>query len=83
MERSGVVVISEAFDPGWRASLDGARAPVYAADLGLMAVPVPTGEHCVVLSYRPRSWPFALLLSAVGVLVVIALLVRRRPQNTT
>ena len=83
MERSGVVVISEAFDPGWRASLDGARAPVYPADLALMAVPVPTGEHRVVLSYRPRSWPFALLLSAVGVLVVIALLVRRRPQNTT
>ena len=83
MERAGIVVVSEAFDPGWRAWLDDSPGPVYPADLALMAVAVPGGEHRVVLTYRPRSWPLAVLLSALGLIVLVALLVRRRAQNTT
>lgn len=83
MERAGIVVVSEAFDPGWRAWLDGSPGPVYPADLALMAVAVPGGEHRVVLTYRPRSWPLAVLLSALGLIVLVVLLVRRRAQNTT
>ncbi|HRA19962.1 MAG TPA: hypothetical protein PLZ56_05930, partial [Anaerolineae bacterium] len=37
----GWLVFSEVHDPGWRAWVDGAPAPVLRADLALVAVPVP------------------------------------------
>ncbi|MBK7781139.1 MAG: hypothetical protein IPJ58_10315 [Ardenticatenia bacterium] len=53
----GWLVFSEVHDPGWRAWLDGAPAPVLRADLALVAVPVPAGEHEVLLRYTaPWVW---------------------------
>ena len=78
MDRPGVVVVSEAYDPGWRARVDGRDQAVYPCDLALMAVEVPAGSHTVVLRYRPPSWPLALTLSGAGVLVAIAGLVSGR-----
>ncbi len=53
----GWLVFSEVHDPGWRAWVDGAPAPVLRADLALVAVPVPAGEHEVLLRYTaPWVW---------------------------
>ena len=53
----GWLVFSEVHDPGWRAWVDGSAAPVLRADLALVAVPVPAGEHEVLLRYTaPWVW---------------------------
>ena len=53
----GWLVFSEVYDPGWRAWVDGATAPVLRADVALVAVPVPAGEHAVLLRYTaPWVW---------------------------
>ncbi|MBK8540267.1 MAG: hypothetical protein IPL60_09710 [Ardenticatenia bacterium] len=53
----GWLVFSEVHDPGWRAWVDGSPAPVLRADLALVAVPVPAGEHEVLLRYTaPWVW---------------------------
>lgn len=51
----GYVVVADAYDAGWRASVDGAEAPIHPANLLFRAVPVPAGRHDVVLAYRPTG----------------------------
>jgi hypothetical protein len=78
--RPAVVVLLDAFDPGWRAWVDGAPAPVLRANLAFRAVPVSAGEHLVEMRYRPRAVSLGIAVSAATALVVAAWLfwMRRR-----
>ncbi len=51
----GLLVVALAFDPSWRARIDGAPVPTRRADGFLTALPVPAGEHDVVLTYENRA----------------------------
>lgn len=70
----GLVVVADSYDPGGRAQVDGAPAPVFPADLLFRAVFVPAGEHEIVLSYAPRSILAGALLCLAGVAVCLGLL---------
>ncbi len=60
------VVLLDAWDPGWRATLDGAPVPVATADLAFRSVAVPAGRHSVEMLYRPAALPLGLGLSALS-----------------
>ena len=49
---SGWVVALETWDPGWRATVDGAEARIFRAQGAFMAVPVPAGDAAVSLRYE-------------------------------
>lgn len=66
----GYVVLLEAWDPGWRATVDGRPAPLLRANLIFRAVPVPAGRHTVEMLYRPVE---ALVGAALSVLSLSAL----------
>jgi hypothetical protein len=70
----GLVVLSDTYDPGWVATVDGAAVPVLVADHALRAIPVGAGMHTIELRYAPRSLTIGLLLSlaTVATLVVVA-----------
>jgi hypothetical protein len=70
------VVLADSFDPGWRATLDGAPVPVLRANLAFRAVRVPAGRHRIEMVYRPRALLAGLAVSAVALLAALALLVR-------
>jgi hypothetical protein len=70
------VVLADSFDPGWRATLDGAPVPVLRANLAFRAVRVPAGRHRIEMVYRPRALLAGLAVSAVAVLAALALLAR-------
>lgn len=53
---AGWVRIAETWYPGWTATVDGAPAQLTRADVALMAVWVPEGDHDVVLTFRPTAW---------------------------
>jgi len=79
----GMLVLSEAYYPAWKAYIDGEPAPLYTADHVLRAVPVPAGEHSVELRYESRTLQVGLAVSlaaylALAVLVVSAARRRRR-----
>lgn len=82
-ERACILVLSELFYPGWRATVDGAAAPILQADAILRAVPLAPGQHEVRLVYRPTSVLLGGLLSLATVVVALAWLVAgsriRRP----
>src|SRR5439155_1569406 len=48
-------VLVDAYDPGWRASVDGKAATVERANVAFRAVAVPPGRHRLTLRYRPAA----------------------------
>jgi hypothetical protein len=79
----GLLLIRNAYDPGWEATVDGREALVLPADFLLQAVPVPPGRHTVELRYRDPWIGYGLLGSSVSVAVLVAggLWLRRRPTR--
>jgi hypothetical protein len=49
---AGFLVVSDVLVPGWSATVDGAAAPLLRVDYAFRAVPLPAGEHEVVMRYR-------------------------------
>jgi hypothetical protein len=64
------LVLSEVWYPGWRATVDGAPAPVLRANYAFRAVRLGPGEHVVELAFAPGSWRAGL---AVGGLTLLGL----------
>ncbi len=76
-EGPGLLVVSEAWDPGWSAQVDGAPAPIHRVNLAQMGVVLDDGIHRVRFRYRPRGLRGALALAAAGA-VALALHASRR-----
>jgi hypothetical protein len=79
--REALVVVAEAWFPGWEARVDGRPAPVLEADGAFLGVPVGPGRHRVSLAYRgPATAPLGAAVSGVTVVGALALLAwpRRR-----
>ena len=68
----GYAVLVDAYDQGWRATVDGAPVPVERANVCFRAVPVPAGTHVVEYTYRPRSVALGLAVAASTALLALA-----------
>jgi len=62
-----MLVLSEKWDPDWKAWLDEKPAKIYKANFMMRAVEVPPGKHTVLMEYRPSMRSF--WISAVSVVV--------------
>ena len=69
---AGLVVVNEAWYPGWQARVDGRRAPVLRANHLVRAVPVEPGRHVLELVFAPRSLIWLGPLYGIGLLAVLA-----------
>jgi hypothetical protein len=69
----GFVRVLEAWDPGWRATVDGAPAEVFLADGFVSAVRVGPGTHAVRMIYRTPGVATGLAISAAGAVALAAL----------
>jgi hypothetical protein len=71
--RPGWVVVQRAWQPHWRASVDGRPAAVVAADLHRLAVAVPAGEHRLRLWVDRTPLRRACWAAAAGLLGLVVL----------
>jgi hypothetical protein len=71
------LVLTDAYYPGWRATLDGADVPLLRADYAFRAVAVPPGRHRVEFRYRPASVRYGAILSVAGLIIGGVLLLPR------
>ncbi len=78
-----LLVLTRTWDPGWVARVDGEEMEVRRAQLALLAVVVPAGEHRLELAYRPGPFRLGLLLSGVGLLAVVGLALAGPPGRRT
>ncbi|OGG30722.1 hypothetical protein A2973_03045 [Candidatus Gottesmanbacteria bacterium RIFCSPLOWO2_01_FULL_49_10] len=66
----GVLVLTDAYYPGWQATLDGSRTPVYAVNIRQRGVLVPKGSHQILFFYRPQSFMLGLLVTLVTIAII-------------
>jgi hypothetical protein len=69
----GYVVLVDAFDPGWKVTLDGAPVPLLRANVVFRAVQAPAGRHVLQFSYRPAWLMRGLGLSLTAALGLLAI----------
>lgn len=81
--RPGLVFLSDAYYPGWNAYVDGVKQPMYRSDIALRSVPVPAGEHTVIMKYEPLSFLIGAIMTIGSLLVsaIIYLKLRRVSGN--
>nr|WP_276603131.1 YfhO family protein [Nannocystis pusilla] len=72
---AGVLVVNEAWGPGWTARVDGAPATVLRANYLFRGLLVGPGRHTVELEYGPPRLRAALAVYAVTALLVLGGLV--------
>lgn len=69
------LVVTDAWYPGWTATVDGAPAAIHRANGAFRAVRVPAGEHVVEFRYAPASVRLGGAVTAGGLLVALLLIV--------
>jgi hypothetical protein len=79
----GYLVLTDAYYPGWTATVDGQPVEIERADIMFRAVKIPAGQHRVELRYQPPSFTLGLLISIVTAVVLIGvwLIVHRRNRS--
>ncbi len=77
----GVLVVFNAWEAGWRATVDGEAAPVVRADGAFQGIRLSSGEHRVDLTYRPRGLAEGLGLGIAGVLATVLAALRLKPRS--
>ena len=72
---------SEAFYPGWKATVNGSRVPLYMTNGAFRGLALKAGTNQIVLTYWPQgllAWAAISVLSTL--LVLAAIFYRKRPK---
>src|SRR5262249_12625071 len=72
--------LSERFDEGWTAAIDGHQGVPIPVNGDFLGVVVEPGAHIVELRYQPKAFALGRLVSFAGIVTLIAsvFIVRRR-----
>ena len=76
-----LLVVADAWHPGWRAYLDGESTPMLRTNHAFRGVAVPAGEHLVEMRYEPFSFRLGAGLSAAALLGMIGLWLLARGRS--
>jgi hypothetical protein len=88
-EVPGILVVSDTYDRGWKATIEGRATRVYVANHAFRAVAVPAGIHRIDFRYRPLGFSVgaAISLLSLGALLAVGLALwiersrdRRKPE---
>jgi hypothetical protein len=74
LDAPAIVVVADAWHPSWRTRVD--KQPVHTGLVNgsFRGIVLPAGEHLVEMSYRPRSLPAAIALTALTLALLVALI---------
>lgn len=81
MACDGMVVLSDTFYPGWKATVDKKPAPIQEVNFTMRSVDVPKGLHEIQYVYRPASVYAGASLSAAGILGALTIVVLDRKRR--
>jgi hypothetical protein len=67
-----LLVLSQIYDPGWRAELDGQPIELLRVNAVQQGIIIPVGQHTLELRYWPATFTWGLIISGVGLIVCVA-----------
>jgi hypothetical protein len=70
-DRDCYLLFQDAYYPGWRAYVDGSETELFMTDVGTRALEVASGEHRVVMKFRPTNLWIGLALTCLGLVLGI------------
>lgn len=76
-KENALLVLAEAWYPGWRAEIDGRKISCIPANLWMRAVPVPAGQHQVRVYFHQDYLLVGLLVSTASLALLVWVLGRR------
>jgi hypothetical protein len=79
-EREALLVVAEAWYPGWRATVNGRSAPIAEVNAFQRGIRVPAGNSSVVMLYEPTTVRLGIIVSLAGLTAVVAWLAFSRPS---
>jgi hypothetical protein len=79
--RRAYLIVTDRYDPGWKALVDGHPAPLERANVAFRGILVPPGSHEVDLRYRPPAVVWGAATSGIGLIVLLGLALATRRQN--
>jgi len=78
-EHPAVLVVANAWYPGWRAWVDGEETPVLRVNWMFRGVELAPGAHRVEMRFEPQSFRVGAFVSLAALVVLALLLLRRGP----
>ncbi len=70
-DQPGYLVLTDAWYPGWQATVDGRESNLYRANYLFRAVAIGPGESTVAFRYRPESFYWGLRISGVFAIAIL------------
>ena len=77
-KEKALLVLAEAWYPGWRATRDGRICPVVPANGWMRAIPVPAGRHQVRVYFHQNGLLPGLLISLASATLMLVAVSKRR-----
>ena len=73
----GYVTVLQAKHKGWTAYVDGEKTEIATINNCFMGLHVSKGTHTIVMKFRPKEWFIGGAISALYVMVLFVMLIRR------
>lgn len=73
---AGLLVLSDSFYPGWKATVDGQATPVYQVNHALRGVFVPFGAHEIQFRFRSKTLRTAVFIATLSLLATAVLIIK-------
>jgi len=82
-QHDGILVLTDSYYPGWRATVDGHEAPIKRANLAFRAVPIKAGKHTVEFTYEAPVFKAGLFISGItwaSVIILMSIMILKRKK---
>jgi Bacterial membrane protein YfhO len=81
LKQAGLLVLSDAYYPGWKAFVDGKESRIYRANHTLRGVFLSQGEHVLEFRYDPLSFKLGAIISSASLILILGLLLAYRRKT--
>lgn len=76
-----VLVLSDVYEKGWKATVNGVPVPVYRANYAFRAVSVPAGKVTVEFMYQPNGVRYGLPIAGLVMILLFGGLIKQWYEN--
>ncbi|HUI44717.1 MAG TPA: hypothetical protein VL122_01835 [Nitrospirota bacterium] len=77
-----LLIVNDAFWPGWEARIDGITVPILCADAAVRAISWPAGHHVVEMVYNPPEIKYGIIVTSIGILILLTTGVYSKLMNS-